>query len=353
MRRGNYFLRALDRTLGVPIVLGLSLLKQRRVALSSEPRRIGILLSAAIGDSVLFQSVVSDIRQKYPETEITVFVGCSNYEYAKEYFGVNVIALNITSPWDALRTLLQQECFDIWIDTGQWQRITSIYSFFVKANWKIGFQTPGQGRHFVFDSTVRHNANIHELENFRELARQIGVEHFTNPILSRTSSAIEGRIVIHVFAGGSKPYLKQWPESYWVETINVLQARGKHIILTGLLGDQPIAERITQQTSDPSRVEVVAGKLSLKETIQILSSAECVVSVNTGILHIAAALGVRTIGLSGPTSVKRWGPIGPQAVGIQSPRQCSPCLNLGFDYGCPRNDCMKDLEVEMLLKLLA
>ena len=351
--RGSYLLRTLDRVIGIPIVFLLGLLKSDRSLENSgpplEPKRIAVLLSAAIGDSVLFLSVVTDIRRHFPNASVTVFVGPSNREFVQAYYDVKVIPLWILNPIHSVYTILKSGCHDVWIDTGQWQRISSVYSFFARAKWKIGFRTLGQGRHFVFDTVVSHLSKVHELDNFRSLVRPLGITSFSNPVLPKSRSSEVGKVVIHAFAGGSKPYLKEWPEVYWIELINGLLQLGKHIVLTGVSSDQVRAGRIAQRTTKPYAVQVLAGKLKLTETVDELSSAETVVSVNTGVMHLAAALGVRTIGIHGPTSVIRWGPMGQNGIGVQSPRICSPCLNLGFDYGCPRNNCMQDLTVTEVL----
>lgn len=350
--RGSYLIRFIDRIIGIPLLFFLGIFRRERAPLENSPKRIGVLVSAAIGDTVLFMSVVSDLKKKFPDASVTAFVGESNRAMLEHYSGVKTVALRILNPLISSFRIWNEGKFDLWIDSGQWQRISALYTLFARANWKIGFRTPGQGRHFIFDAAVSHMRSVHELENFRNLVRAMGVYDFTDPVLPRRFPTEEGRVVIHAFAGGSKPYLKEWPNTYWIEVINTLLKKGKHIYLTGGKTDFDKAEAIIRLSAKPIAIHNLAGKLSLNETIDELSKAEMVVSVNTGIMHIAAALGVRTIGLHGPTSVVRWGPIGKEVTGIQSPRSCSPCLNLGFDYGCPKNDCMKDLKPSKVLEII-
>jgi len=79
-----------------------------------------------------------------------------------------------------------------------------------------------------------------------------------------------------------------------------------------------------------------------------MADAACVVSVNTGNMHLAAALNVPVVGLHGPTNPARWGPIGGNAQ-IVRPSSDECCyLNLGWEY--PRNppDCMGAIAVEQV-----
>jgi heptosyltransferase I len=74
-----------------------------------------------------------------------------------------------------------------------------------------------------------------------------------------------------------------------------------------------------------------------------------VVSVDTGIMHLAAALGVPVIGLHGPTSSKRWGPIGRNADAIDSPDPGAGYLYLGFEVPAVPPPCMEAISYETVL----
>ena len=69
-------------------------------------------------------------------------------------------------------------------------------------------------------------------------------------------------------------------------------------------------------------------------------------SVNTGVMHLAAAVGAPTIALNGPTSATRWGPIGANVVCVDSELPGCGYLNLGFEYDGHRTDCMRGISVD-------
>lgn len=227
-----------------------------------------------------------------------------------------------------------------------------------KTRWAIGFKTPSQHRHFLYDKSVTHRSTVHELENFRALLGPLDCPAVSFPridvSLAEASDQMRSRlrspfVVVHMFAGGSQPHLKEPTEDQWVSWIDQITSQEVDVILTGVNADAEKARRVESRLQRRTRVAVLAGALSLTETAQLLKASRYVLSVNTGILHLAAAVGAKVLGVHGPTSVLRWGPVGPSGYddsstrALQSPRKCSPCLNLGFDYGCPRNDCMKDI----------
>lgn len=84
----------------------------------------------------------------------------------------------------------------------------------------------------------------------------------------------------------------------------------------------------------------------------LIKAAYCLISVNTGIMHLGAALGARVISLSGPTSLVRWGAVSDRAINLAAKKDCSPCLNLGFEYQCQHGGCMKTIEVGEVIRAL-
>ena len=70
------------------------------------------------------------------------------------------------------------------------------------------------------------------------------------------------------------------------------------------------------------------------------------VTVNTGVMHLAAIAGARTVSLEGPVPVERWGPIGPRARAVGTTHSGCGYLNLGFEYDGQRHDCMDGVAVD-------
>src|SRR5689334_15262598 len=89
--RGNRILRLLDRALGIPIVFALGLLQVRARQFPARIDSIGILETAAIGDTVLLSAVLSDLRDAFPGAHIVLFAGDSNVEVARLLSGVDSV----------------------------------------------------------------------------------------------------------------------------------------------------------------------------------------------------------------------------------------------------------------------
>ena len=84
----------------------------------------------------------------------------------------------------------------------------------------------------------------------------------------------------------------------------------------------------------------------------VLARARVMVCGNTGVMHLACAMNVPVVALHGPTDPRKWGPVSPSSVCLQSSLPCSPCLYLGFEYACPSNRCMRTIRPEAVITAL-
>lgn len=344
--RGNSKLRFLDRYVGIPAVMMCGLWKGRRARGDfSGIKRVAFLKTAAIGDTVLLSAVIKDFKESYPVAHLTFFTAASNHEMAHLLPGVDrIIKLPVNRPCECLKAIRKSGSYDVWIDFGPWPRLNALFSFFSDSRTRIGFRTKGQARHYVYDIPVEHSSVSHELANYRNLLAPLKINGANLPRLDlEVYERCADRVTIHMFPGGYKSYLKEWPEENWLQLIGVLVKGGYDVYLTGAKADAKRAADLATSAECDGRVHVVAGKLDLRQTAELLKSSSLVISVNTGIMHLASALGCNLIALHGPTSVKRWGPLNRNSISLQSASGCSPCLNLGFEYKCNVNTCMENI----------
>jgi ADP-heptose:LPS heptosyltransferase len=357
--RGNKLYRFLDKYVGIPLVAAAGLLLKRRVRIPATIKRIGIAKTACIGDTILLDGVSKDLREAWPEAEQVFFAGRDNYQMAKMLEEIDeVILLPMDRPWIAAKRIYEAGCFDLWLDFSQWARIDALLTLTARSTCKIGFMTPRQYRHYGYDIYIEHRNDVHELENYRNLIRAAGIKPEALPVLvknSHTGSSInfllnKPYIVIHMFPGGSMAHMKEWPEEQWLRVAYFCLNEGWAVALTGGPGDFTRAQDFTEKLKGKGAVINLAGSLRLQQLPILLANAALVVSVDTGVMHIAAAVGARMIAIHGPTSPRRWGPLSPRAKVIEPENMsCAPCLHLGFEYNCDANYCLKFISAQVVI----
>ena len=350
--RGSRSRRYFDRALGVPLVFALGSFRTKRKSL---PRvcSLGLLETAAIGDTILLAGLIPDLRASFPGSRLTLFTGSSNYEAALLLEGPDeVVRLPIGHPLDTVR-MLRRRNLDVLLDFSPWPRIGALYSLLSGARLTVGFRTANQYRHYGYDRCTGHLATVHELENYRNLVRSIGVESRSAPTIAAREPLIGelrpgNYLVFHAWPAGYRRYLKEWPQEYWRELAARVFPTGMTIVLTGARSEAGRTDELKNGISAVPNQNVVslAGRLSLAQTVAVLKNAAAVVSVNTGIVHLAAAVGAPVVSLNGPTSAIRWGPIGPRAVSVNADAQGCGYLDLGFEYENHRQDCMASIKPE-------
>ena len=102
----------------------------------------------------------------------------------------------------------------------------------------------------------------------------------------------------------------------------------KPIFLIGSAAEAKHLEEIARLASLPPN-NVLAGALTLPELAAFLENASCLITVDTGPLHIAQAVGCRTVAVFGPTDPVVWGPRGEKDAVLYHKTDCSPCWGKG------------------------
>ena len=150
-------------------------------------------------------------------------------------------------------------------------------------------------------------------------------------------------VAVHPGVGNA---MRQWPAEHFASLIDLLvEKNAVNAVLIGGPEEAELASQVLDQVVHRDSVVSLVGKTRLQHLPAVLSACALYVGNNSGPKHIAAALGVPTIGIhSGVVDAVEWGPIGKRAVALQRSMTCSPCY-LARQEDCSRNfACMRGLE---------
>ena len=161
---------------------------------------------------------------------------------------------------------------------------------------------------------------------------------------------------------------KMWHVEGWVGLAHWLAERGYDIVLTGGLepGEREFVTSVAARM--PRGTVNLVGQLTLAQTACVIAAARLFVGPDTVTTHIAAALGVPTVALYGPSNPVKWGPwprrfsgapspwrrVGTQAMGniqlVQGAGACVPCLGEGCDrHVASFSDCLQQLPLPAVI----
>ncbi len=138
---------------------------------------------------------------------------------------------------------------------------------------------------------------------------------------------------------------KRWPSAYFAELARALSARGHAVWLIGSGKDKAVGAEIA--TLAPGACRNLCGATSLDQAIDLLAAARFVVTNDSGLMHVAAALDRPLLALFGSSSPRFTPPLSPAADVLWLEIECSPC----FKRECPLGHfrCMLELRPEQVL----
>ena len=156
------------------------------------------------------------------------------------------------------------------------------------------------------------------------------------PALGRLPAAFLARPLVCVHPGVGNP-VRQWPPAAFAGLIDLLAAEGLNSILVGGADEQDVALEVLSKVAAKQSVISLVGAVKLTELGDVMQACTIFVGNNSGPKHLAASLGVPTVGIhSGVVDAAEWAPLGLGAMALQRRVICGPCY-LEFASDCPRS----------------
>lgn len=315
------------------------------------PQRFLLIRPGGIGDAVLLAPSIRSIKNTYPDSSVTILAESRNSEAFTLIPFVDTV-LCYDRPGDLLQALLNR--YDVVIDSEQWYRLSAVVARLVRSPVKIGFDTNERRR--MFTHAIGYDQNSYEVDNFLALLKPLGVTYQRDggavPSLELPSQ-VESRALqllqtldhesfIAMFPGASKVE-KRWGADRFRRLAEMLAVSRVKVVVIGGKEERSEGEMI----SDGGLGLNLAGLTSLSETAAVIKKSALLVSGDSGVLHIAAVLGVPTVSIFGPGRIEKWAPQGIHHIVITKGLSCSPCTLFGNTPTCPnKTRCMFDITVD-------
>ena len=374
----NILHRILDRYIGSFLCFLLGGFQSRMtVEHRRAPQRILLIQLSAIGDTILTIPTIRAIRNRFPNAHLAMVASSINLQYLEgcPYIDQHIpcrLEEAMKSPRNLIAFIrgLRRQKFDWAIDFEHWPRLSALMAYASGASRRIGFRSTGQHRHYLFTDVVEHVPGQHEVVNFLKVARLLGCpirEMDLEVWLKREDwdwakgfweeMGIDSNrpvIAIHPEAGRRGEPRRRFPQDRFVSVTDALVERyNAQIILTGAPSEVELSQEIASQTR--SSCVVASGKTHINQLAALFANADFVICGNCGPMHLAAAVGTPVVALHGPTNPSQWAPWGSGHTIVHVDVPCSPCLNLGFEYGCSAlsdgtSPCMHTIQVNEVLK---
>lgn len=287
-------------------------------------KKIVVLRANALGDFVVTLPAFNALRQTYPTAEIVLL----GKPWHKEYLIPNRSPINRVIVVPAIKGLRDEDYEDSEND------IELFYKTIVAENFDIAIHFQGEGKSanpFLnrlgarltvgmsgkgLQSLDRHISFIYyqsEVLRYLEIVSLIGAytkdyePHLTvfgNEIEKVKEVIPNDFIVIHPAAADVR---RMWSTGKFAQVADYLSQKGFNIVITGTQAEKKIATQVITQMQ--TKAINLVGKLTLAQLSAVLSLSTAVIANDTGPLHLARAVGTKTLGLYWGPNLLNWGPL--------------------------------------------
>jgi len=329
-------------------------------------RRVAVFLPNWLGDVLMAFPSLSRFHHIFPETEIHIVCREAFWELLSwQGFAAQVHPID-GAGWRRFRRAanLSQLCLDAAIILPNSFR-SGVEARLSQAKRRVGYK--GEGRSLLLTHSIKGKGDpsLHQSERYAVLFRLAGMEgevsfpqvavpedvargvreQFLGPDTRQT----QGYMVVSPGAGFGKT--KRWPAERFAETCRaLLDGTVDRVVVVGTAAEDPLCRQVVSslEESHPGGAINAAGMTHVADLACLLSGAVLCLANDSGPMHLAAGLGVPTVGIFLSTSPQVSRPLGERVAWVTSSVTCRPC----FRSSCPTGtwECLDSVEAGAVLE---
>ncbi len=316
-----------------------------------------IVKPSSLGDVVHSLPFLNAMKRCFPDAEIHWVVAKGLEDLLEGHPMIDKLIVINKDLWKKLsqtgKTLkeirelfkqLRNEKYDIVVDLQGLLR-SGLITWATHAPVRIGFQEAREGSRLFYTKKVKTSRDMHAVDRYMKIAAELGCDGHErvfpfphSPKASDETGKLSSLGPYAVLVPGARWKTKIWPAESFGKVASMLPLRS---VIVGCSADKTIGDEVVSRSG--KKAISVVGETSIKKLIDVMRTAEVVITNDSGPMHIAAALNIPVIAIFGPTSPHKTGPYGKGHVVLQSRAECVPC----FRRACRDNiRCMKEITPE-------
>lgn len=309
-------------------------------------QRILVMRYRFIGDTLLTVPFLRNLRAAYPNAQIDMLVAPNSGEVLRDCPYIDELIMfdttrkhryentkgNAKNFWHYVGLLRQKEYDTAFVLKRSFS--SAALAFLASIPERIGFDTEHRG--FLLTKRVPYLNGVHEVDSFLSVLKAVNLpvqdrhlEAWWKDAETEQASLLledscgESNVVLHLTSSNQA---KEWPLSEaLVFTEWLLSNPGRHVHCLGTQSDAKQYETLKAELKleQQNRLHIHCGKLDLLSSMAFLKQMDAMIGVDSGTLHMAAAVGIPVVSLFGPMDEKKWQPLG--ATVVTNPLSCRPC----------------------------
>jgi heptosyltransferase-2 len=325
--------------------------------------KILVVAPSWIGDTILAQPFLALLKRKHPAARIEVLAADWSAPLLARMAEVDAVIVNPFRHGEfsfgarrALgRRLASADYSTAYVLPNSWK--SALVPFFAGIPRRVGYQ--GESRYLLLNERHRLDVAAHPqlVQRYAALAGPLPAS-LPPPRLSSTIEQQQAaRLALNlpldatpvIFCPGAEyGPAKRWPARHFAALARLVATPQNPVWLVGSAKDLAIGEEISAAAAGAALN--LCGRSTLEQVIDLIASARCVVSNDSGLMHVAAALERPLVALYGSSSPAYTPPLSAQAQIVSRNLPCSPC----FKRECPLGhfDCMNGISPQQVAAII-
>jgi len=328
----------------------------------STARRYLIVGPAWVGDMVMVQSLFISLKQQYPDAQIDVLAPdwslplLTRMKQVNQ--GIRLAAahgqLALRARWQTGRALRAENYSHAIVIPRSLK--SALVPYFAAVRVRTGYR--GEMRYGLLNDIRFLDKTVLRKTVERQVALGLSQAPDSAPtipypaltvsdenqkkLLSELQLTLD-KPVIAMLPGAEYGPAKQWPIAYYKALAERLCQVGYRVWIYGSNKEKELGEEIADGLDE---IKNLCGKTQLVDVIDLLALSRCVVSNDSGLMHIAAAVGVPVVAVYGSSTPDYTPPLSERKKVIYLDLDCSPCFSRECRFG--HTHCLTKIEVEQV-----
>ena len=355
-------MRHYDTWLGWPLATLIGLWPRRRCGVPAAPRQIVVVKLSGLGSLLVCAGVFRALRACQPQARLLVVALEGTAAAARLIPEVDeVLAISAAGSrpllLDGVRVLreLRRRRVDVIADIEYFSKLSTVFCALAGARYRLGFRLPALWRQRLMDGGIAFREDIHFRDCVARLLQPLGLDYRNLPDCRILPAAAAEAAAEALLAGAAaeprsgwvvvNPHAtslcvqRRWPLERFAQVADQLLQKdpGLRIVIPGTADERARAEQLRGliPAERRERVWVLAGCTDLPTLAAVLCRSRLVLTNDTGLMHLAAAVGAPLVALFGPESPVRYAPAGGEGgrktdAGVRiltGDVPCGPCLS--------------------------
>lgn len=331
-----------------------------------------------IGTIIQMTPFIRTLKQHYPNVPIDILTFSQNRQMVETFglfrkvYTVDYRANFIVFLWQTIRFVLNKRGqYSLIIDFEFFAMFSALITKMLSSKYALGFESFFPYRNRCYSRTISFDHSTHVRMIFFKFLNAININCKIDTALislqipsEKEKRVFENfpelkskslRLAVNINSGETFKN-RQWPKEYFRKLIGFLQQDFCDINIYLVGGKEDLSEVKEFYESLPNKkgVQITNGKLDLPEFSFALSTMKCLITNDSGPLHIAEAMRIPVVCFFGPETPNLYGPMLGKSLVLYKNIYCSPCLNTYRNKrsNCKDNQCLKQILPEDVYSLM-